>query len=71
MGFNKLLGHDKRINSYFLLNGFVRSENEPTLYMKKCEKGGFLVVCIYLDDMIYRVFCQKGPNKIQVLWGRT
>lgn len=43
----------KRINSYFLLNGFVRSENEPTLYMKKYEKGGFLVVCVYVDDMIY------------------
>lgn len=43
----------RRIDSYFLSNGFVRSENEPTLYVKKYENGGFLVVCIYVDDMIY------------------
>lgn len=43
----------KRIDSYFLQNRFIRSENEPTLYIKKHEKGDFLLVCIYVDDMIY------------------
>ena len=27
----------KRVDSYFLQHGFVRSENEPTLYVKKSD----------------------------------
>ena len=43
----------KRIDSYFLKNGFERSENEPTLYVKRHDSGDFCIVCIYVDDMIY------------------
>ena len=43
----------KRVDSYFLKNGFLRSENEPTLYVKRAGKNDFLVVVIYVDDMIY------------------
>ena len=43
----------KRIDSYFLKYGFVRSANEPTLYVKKYESGEFIVVCIYVDDIVY------------------
>ncbi|GJR61824.1 retrovirus-related pol polyprotein from transposon TNT 1-94, partial [Tanacetum coccineum] len=49
----------KRVDSYFLQHGFVRSENEPTLYVKKSDNGDFLVVCIYVDDMIYMGSSQK------------
>nr|GEU80705.1 retrovirus-related Pol polyprotein from transposon TNT 1-94 [Tanacetum cinerariifolium] len=42
-----------------LQHGFVRSENEPTLYVKKGDNGDFLVVCIYVDDMIYMGSSQK------------
>lgn len=31
----------------------MRSENEPTLYLKKQGKEVFIVVCLYVDDMIY------------------
>ncbi|KAA3475369.1 ABC transporter C family member 9 [Gossypium australe] len=32
--------------------GYVRSENEPTLYVKK-EGNDFIIVCLYVDDIIY------------------
>lgn len=41
-----------RIDAYFLSNGFERSKNEPTLYMKNQGKSS-LFVCLYVDDMIY------------------
>ena len=31
---------------------FQRSENEPTLYVKK-ENNANLIICIYVDDIIY------------------
>lgn len=43
----------KRIDSYFLQNGFVRSDNEPTLYVKGSKLSDFLIVCVYVDDIIY------------------
>jgi len=42
-----------RIDSYLIKNGFNRSENEPTLYVKTDPPGNILLVCIYVDDMIY------------------
>jgi uncharacterized membrane protein YgcG len=42
-----------KIDSYFLSKGFKRSLNEPNLYIKQNEGEGMLVVCIYVDDMIY------------------
>lgn len=42
-----------RINSYFLQNGFERSKNEPTLYLKTKGKNDLLIVCLCVDDMIY------------------
>ena len=41
-----------RIDSYLMNNGFNRSSNESTLY-NKTEQGKILMVCIYVDDMIY------------------
>lgn len=42
-----------KIDSYFLDNGFERSKNEPTLYLKKQGKNDILIICLYVDDMIY------------------
>ena len=40
------------IDSYLISKGFSKRCNEPTLYFK--AKGGkMLIVCIYVDDMIY------------------
>ena len=42
-----------RIDSYLINNGFNRSSNEPTLYVKTDQQGKMLIVCIYVDDIIY------------------
>lgn len=42
-----------KIDTYFLQFGFKRSENEPTMYIKSCGECDFLLVCLYVDDMIY------------------
>lgn len=47
----------KKIDSYFLENNFERSGNEPTLYLKR-QGTDFLVVCLYVDDMIYMGSCE-------------
>jgi len=43
----------KKINTFFAENGFERSANEPTLYFKRQGDNDFLVVCLYVDDIIY------------------
>lgn len=42
-----------KIDSFFRQNQFERSENEPTLYVKKEGLNGFIVLCLYVDDIIY------------------
>lgn len=42
-----------KIDSLFRESGFKRSENEPTLYLKQQGNGEFLLVCLYVDDIIY------------------
>ena len=41
-----------KINLYFHQNGFGRSQSEPSLYVKK-KREDFLMVCLYVDDLIY------------------
>ena len=43
-----------RIDSYLTHNGFKRSENEPTLYIKSNQQGNVLISCLYVDDSIIR-----------------
>lgn len=42
-----------KIDAFFQDSKFMRSENEPTLYLRQHSNGDFLVVCLYVDDMIY------------------
>jgi hypothetical protein len=42
-----------RIDKFFIENGYERSLNEPTMYVKQSEKKEILVICIYVDDIIY------------------
>ena len=42
-----------RLTHIFKRAGFGRSENEPTLYVKRQGNFDFLVICLYVDDMIY------------------
>ena len=43
----------KRIDSYMISNQFNRSNNEPTLYVKTNKEGQILIVCLYVDDLIF------------------
>lgn len=42
-----------KIDKYFLDNRFQRSESEPTLYVKSKDTDEILIVCLYVDDMIF------------------
>ena len=42
-----------RIDSYLLQNDCNRCSSEPTLYTKMNEKGEILIVCLYVDDLIF------------------
>ncbi|GJT03883.1 retrovirus-related pol polyprotein from transposon TNT 1-94 [Tanacetum coccineum] len=41
------------IDSYFVAEGFEKCPNEQTLFTKKNDAGNFLIVSIYVDDLIY------------------
>ncbi|KAJ9563755.1 hypothetical protein OSB04_008915 [Centaurea solstitialis] len=42
-----------KIEAYFVREGFVRCSCEHTLFTKSKEGGKFLIVSIYVDDLIY------------------
>ena len=42
-----------RINKYFQDNGFVRCSHEYALYVKLFENKDVLLVCLYVDDLIF------------------
>ena len=42
-----------KIDEYFQEKGYMRSENEPTFYLKKEGKSDFIIICLYIDDIIY------------------
>ena len=43
----------KKIDSYFLQHGFQRCPFEHTLYIKFIDPGDVLIVCLYVDDLIF------------------
>ncbi|CAN0920234.1 Retrovirus-related Pol polyprotein from transposon TNT 1-94 [Linum grandiflorum] len=44
---------NSRIDRYFQDNRFQRSPSEASLYIKKGEDKNFLILCLYVDDLIY------------------
>ena len=42
-----------RIDSYFQENGFLKCPYEPTLYIKSDSHDHMLIVCLYVDDLIF------------------
>lgn len=49
------------IDSYFIQQGFERSQSEHTLYVKRQGKDDILLVALYVDDLVY-----TGNNKKMV-----
>ena len=48
-----------RIHKYFQVNGFAKYPHEHVLYYKVHKKGDILIVCLYVDDLI---FTGKNPS---------
>jgi len=44
---------NSRIDKYFQDNGFVRCLNEYALYIKTFDNEDILIVCLYVDDLIF------------------
>jgi hypothetical protein len=53
------------IDFYLTLNGFQRSENEPTLYIKSNQQCNMLIVCLYVDDLIFT--CNFGKEELKLV----
>ncbi|XP_020533193.1 secreted RxLR effector protein 161-like [Jatropha curcas] len=43
----------------------MKSENEPTLYVKKEGKSDFIIICLYVDDIIYTVSSNSLVDKFK------
>ncbi|XP_058004738.1 retrovirus-related Pol polyprotein from transposon RE1 isoform X1 [Hevea brasiliensis] len=43
----------ERIDRHFIKNGFQKNASEPTLYVKTQGADEVLIVCLYMDDLIY------------------
>ena len=41
-----------KIDSFFAQRGFVKSKNDPNLYVKKDEEGDVVLISLYVDDLI-------------------
>jgi hypothetical protein len=42
-----------RIETYFVKEGFARCPSEHTLFVKIREDKKILIVCIYVDDLVF------------------
>ena len=56
-----LRAQTSKLDSYFQQNGFQRSPSEPLLYVKKKGIKDFLLVCLYVDNLIY---VGKNPEMV-------
>jgi hypothetical protein len=43
----------RRIDSHLINGGFNKSNSESTLYTKVNKQGRILIVCLYVDDMVF------------------
>lgn len=48
-----------KIDGYFLQHNYVRSLNEPTLYIKNDNSCNIIYVCLYADDIICTSSCDR------------
>lgn len=55
------LAWNTKINSYLIENGFKQCKRESSLYVKT-SRGEFLVVCLYVDDLIY--YCTNASTLV-------
>ena len=46
-----------RIESYFIQSGFSKCPYEHTLFIKTRDEGKILIICLYVDDLIFTGNC--------------
>lgn len=56
---------NSKIDGYLLQNGFIKSLSEPSLYVKTHEPNDFLILCLYVDDLIYTGTNMKMLNEFK------
>ncbi|KAK8916713.1 hypothetical protein KSP39_PZI022778 [Platanthera zijinensis] len=44
---------NQKIDTYLTTNGYNRSQNDPALYIKRFTPSHFLILCLYVDDLIF------------------
>ncbi|GKV41705.1 hypothetical protein SLEP1_g49203 [Rubroshorea leprosula] len=44
---------NSRIDRYFQDHGFTKCPHEHAFYVKEDKNGGFMLVCLYVDDLIF------------------
>ena len=44
---------NSRVDKYFQVNGFSKCPHEHALYCKVHKNGDILIVCLYVDDLIF------------------
>jgi len=44
---------NSRIDGHFHANGFIKCPYEHAMYTKKEKNGYFLLICLYVDDLIF------------------
>jgi hypothetical protein len=54
-----------KIDNFFLLKGFVKSKNDPNLYIKKDEKEHIVLISLYVDDLIITGNASKLIDEIK------
>ncbi|RDX62051.1 hypothetical protein CR513_59655, partial [Mucuna pruriens] len=42
-----------KLESHLVANSFLKCTHEHTLFIKKKERGEILIMCVYVDDLIY------------------
>jgi hypothetical protein len=50
------------IDNYFQKNGFTKCPHEYALHTKVCENGNILLVCLYVNDLI---FTDNNPSMFE------
>jgi hypothetical protein len=48
-----------RIDDYLQQNGFIKCPYEHSVYMKTDDKGEFLILCLYVDDLLFTGSSEK------------
>jgi hypothetical protein len=63
----------RRIDEYLISFGFNRSPSEPTLYTKVNQEGKILIVCLYVDDLIFTrdIFVDDFKNAMKAEFEMT